>query len=103
MRKTHALVQVAQALLEDPHGKHWGYDTSKKSGVKSGVMYPIFKRLLDAGWVTDGWEDSEIPGRPRRRYYQLTELGILRLGGLLAEASRDTRFASLNLKPGVVQ
>ena len=103
MRKTHALVQVAQVLLEDPLAKHWGYDTSKKSGVKAGVLYPIFKRMLDEGWVTDGWEVSKIPGRPRRRYYQLTSLGIARLGGLLTEASTDARFASLNIKPGMAQ
>jgi PadR family transcriptional regulator, regulatory protein PadR len=96
-------VQVAQALLEDPRGEHWGYDTSKKSGVKAGVLYPLFKRMLEERWVTDGWAESEIPGRPPRRYYELTSLGIARLGGLLAEASTEPRFASLNLKPGTAR
>jgi PadR family transcriptional regulator PadR len=106
MRKTHALVQVAVVLLEDPRGKHWGYDTGKKAGVRSGVLYPILGRLLDEGWVTDGWEDHQVAaaeGRPPRRYYRLTSLGIARLGALLAEAATDRRFAGLNLKPGLAQ
>lgn len=102
MRITHALVQVAVALLEDPNGKHWGYDTSKKSGVRSGVLYPILGRMLDEGWVTDGWEDpTTISGRPPRRYYELTDLGRARLGAVIATASNDKRFASMGLKPGL--
>jgi PadR family transcriptional regulator PadR len=38
MRKTHALIQVAIALLDDPTGRHWGYQLSKQSGVRSGVL-----------------------------------------------------------------
>jgi PadR family transcriptional regulator PadR len=103
MRKTHALVQVAQALLEDPREKHWGYDISKRSGVRPGVLYPILARMLDENWVTDGWEEATVKGRPRRRYYEITDLGLARLGGLLAEAAIEKRFASLNLKPGMAQ
>jgi len=104
MRKTHALVQVAAALLEEPHGRHWGYDTAKKAGVRSSVLYPIFSRMLEEGWLTDGWEDaSTISGRPPRRYYMLTSLGLARLGAVLADASRDARFGRLNLKPRLTQ
>jgi PadR family transcriptional regulator, regulatory protein PadR len=106
MRKTHALVQVAVALMEDPKGKHWGYDTARKAGVRSGVLYPILSRMLDEGWLTDGWENAGLAaaeGRPPRRYYEITSLGLARLGAVLAEASRDRRFASLNLKPGLAR
>lgn len=97
MRKTHALVQVAVALLDDPTGHHWGYQLSKTSGVRSGVLYPILTRMLSEGWLTDGWEDpSTIAGkRPPRRYYELTDEGRLALGGVLQEARRDSRFAGL--------
>jgi len=101
MRKTHALVQVAMALLEDPTGKHWGYELSKQAGVRSGVMYPMLTRMLDEGWLTDGWEDpATIKGkRPTRRYYELTDAGRLALDGALAEARRDTRFVGLVRPP----
>jgi PadR family transcriptional regulator, regulatory protein PadR len=96
MRKTHALVQVALALLEDPHGRHWGYDTARKAGVRSGVLYPMLTRMFEAGWLTDGWEDrATTGGRPARRYYRLTERGLAELGALLVEAQDDPRFAAI--------
>ena len=97
MRKTHALVQVAMALLDDPTGRHWGYELSKKAGVRSGVLYPMLTRMLDEGWVEDGWEDPTTirEKRPPRRYYELTEKGRLALGAVLREARCDARFTSL--------
>ncbi|MCA1707012.1 MAG: PadR family transcriptional regulator [Actinobacteria bacterium] len=98
MRKTHALVQVAIALLDDPTGRHWGYELSKRSGVRSGVLYPMLTRMLDQDWLTDGWEDPATiqDKRPPRRYYELTDEGRLALGAVLEEARRDARFANLN-------
>jgi PadR family transcriptional regulator, regulatory protein PadR len=97
MRTTHALVQVAIALLDDPTGRHWGYQLSKRSGVRSGVLYPMLTRMLDEGWLTDGWEDpTTIPEkRPPRRYYELTDHGRLELGAVLQQARRDARFGHL--------
>lgn len=97
MRKTHALIQVVQALMEDPDGQHWGYELSKRSGVRSGVLYPILQRMLDEGWVTDGWEDPAgfDRKRPPRRYYKLTGQGHAELVALLDEARRDVRFGAL--------
>lgn len=97
MRKTHALVQVAIALLDDPNGRHWGYELSKRSGVRSGVLYPLLTRILDEGWLTDDWEDPNTltEKRPPRRYYELTDAGRLELGAVLQQARRDARFTSL--------
>jgi PadR family transcriptional regulator PadR len=95
MRRTNALIQVAVAMLDDSTGRYWGYQLSKVSGVRSGVLYPILTRMLDEQWLTDGWED---PGtitakRPPRRYYELTNEGRIALGALLADARHDARFA----------
>ena len=71
---------------------------SKQSGVRSGVMYPILQRMLDEGWLDDGWEESAQVGRakrPPRRYYELTDEGKVALGAVLAEARRDPRFSAL--------
>ena len=97
MRKTRSLVQVAMALLEDPNGRHWGYELSKRSSVRSGVLYPMLTRMLDEGWVTDGWEDPTTlrEKRPPRRYYELTDEGRLALGGVLQQARTEPRFADL--------
>ncbi len=97
MRKTHALVQVAMALLDDPTSRHWGYELSKQAGVRSGVLYPMLTRMLDEGWVTDGWEDPTTirKKRPPRRYYELTDRGRLELGAVLRAARGDARFTGL--------
>ena len=96
MRKTYSLVQVVMALLDDPADRHWGYELSRKAGVRSGVMYPMLTRMLDEGWLTDGWEDpNTIQGRPPRRYYELTDKGRLELGAVLQQARSDARFAGL--------
>jgi len=91
------LIQVILALMDDPTGQHWGYALSKRSGVRSGVLYPILQRLLEEGWLDDGWEDpAEISGkRPPRRYYRLTGEGETELAAILKEARRDARFGAL--------
>lgn len=93
---THPLVQVALALSADVVGQHWGYELSKASGVRSGVLYPILDRMLCEGWLTDGWEDPP-PGtqRPRRRYYELTDKGRRQIGAVTHRAALDPRFAAL--------
>jgi PadR family transcriptional regulator, regulatory protein PadR len=94
VRKTQATVQVALALMADPQGQHWGYQLSKTSGLRSGVLYPIVHRMLDEGWLADGWEPSRS-GRPPRRYYEITTDGLRELGALLARAENDVRFSAL--------
>ena len=94
MRKTYATVQVAADLMEDPNGRHWGYELSKRSGIRSGALYPILHRMLAEGWLSDGWEELNESDRkrPPRRYYELTDLGRSNLGALLRQASQETRF-----------
>ncbi|QGK71733.1 PadR family transcriptional regulator [Allosaccharopolyspora coralli] len=97
MRSTHALIQVALALMETPSDRFWGYELTKRAGVRSGVLYPMLTRMLDDGWLVDGWEDSaSIQGkRPPRRYYELTDKGRRELGGLLQGARDDARFSGM--------
>ena len=83
MKRTRAAEKVASALLAEPDGRHWGYSLWKQSGVRSGVMYPILLRMLDAGWLSSGWEDRPV-GRPPRRYYEITNAGKIALAELAA-------------------
>jgi len=93
MRKTRALIAVALALMEDPTGRHWGYDLSRRAQVASGSLYPLLTRLLEEGWVKDGWDDHRtVSGRPPRRYYTLTEKGLRELGAVIASAEQDRRW-----------
>lgn len=80
--------------MADSSKQQWGYELMKSSGVRSGVLYPILQRMLDAGWLVDGWEDSaESHKRPRRRYYEVTELGKRQLGCAVKEAEHEQRFS----------
>lgn len=87
------MVQVACALMQDPDGTHWGYSLSKQAEVRSGVLYPMLTRLLDAKWLTDGWEDPTTirEKRPPRRYYKLTDEGKIQLGALARSAAKEAR------------
>jgi PadR family transcriptional regulator PadR len=90
--------------MADASGRHWGYELSKQSGVRSGVMYPILQRMLDEGWLVDGWEDQAKTGRakrPPRRYYELTDAGKIALGAVITDAHQDARFAPLIARPAV--
>jgi PadR family transcriptional regulator PadR len=95
---------VALALTAESTGRHWGYELSKRSGVRSGVMYPILQRMLDEGWLDDGWEDQPRVGRakrPPRRYYELTEEGKIALGAVIADARHDPRFVPVISRPAI--
>lgn len=94
---TQPQVLVAAAMMADPHQRHWGYELSRVAGVRSGVMYPVLRRWLTQGWLSDGWEDPSDTGgsRPPRRYYRITEDGLRELNALIARAEHDVRFASL--------
>lgn len=75
-RRTEAQARVAAALMNDPAGRHWGYDTAKKANVRSATLYRVLDRMLADGWLADGWEDpTTITGRPPRHYYTVTALG----------------------------
>lgn len=86
MRRTHGTVSVARALLADPSSQHYGWELSRAARVRSATMYRILSRMLEAGWLTDGWEDpAAINGRPPRRYYQVTEDGRVGLEAMATD------------------
>lgn len=97
MRRTYSFIQVAMALMDDPLRQHWGYDLTKRSHVRSGVLYPILQRMLDEGLLTDGWEQAPADElkRPARRYYVLTDRGRQQLGASVAKAQQEDRFVPL--------
>ena len=53
------------------------------------------------GWLTSRWEDikPEAEGRPRRRYYRLTEDGAERARIALAQAATSVSTIGLRARP----
>jgi PadR family transcriptional regulator, regulatory protein PadR len=59
-------------------GFRHGFDIIDVSGLRSGTVYPILRRLEDAGILTSKWERidrARAEQRPPRRIYQLTGTG----------------------------
>lgn len=90
MRQTDAMVKVAVALCARPQDRHWGYPLTKLTGLRSGTLYPILNSMLQEGLLVDGWEDIDPAQakRPPRRYYELTEDGLIKLGAIVRGAEQ---------------
>lgn len=66
---------VLQALAR---GHHYGFDVMDATGLPSGTVYPMLRRLEREGLVRSSWEEAaaaQREQRPPRRYYQLTADG----------------------------
>ena len=71
IRMTYATAAVLQAL---EHGCRYGFDIAEAARLRGGTVYPILRRLEDAGYLSGHWEAariSRVEGRPARRYYRL--------------------------------
>jgi len=83
LRLTHATALILQALAS---GRRHGFQIMEVTGLASGTVYPVLRRLEREEAVESAWEDEEearTAGRRRRRIYHLTDAGQL-----LAERAR---------------
>lgn len=91
IRMTQATALILRALAT---GYRHGFEIMEVSGLPSGTVYPVLRRLERELVAESDWEAEETAreaGRPRRRVYQLTESGQLwaeRARQRLADASR---------------
>jgi PadR family transcriptional regulator PadR len=72
---TYPTALVLQALAR---GFHHGFDIMDATGLPSGTVYPILRRLDREGFLRSAWERQEIAQReqrPPRRYYEITADG----------------------------
>ena len=78
IRITGPVLKVLQEFLQKPTDTLSGTDIAQHSKLKSGTLYPILMRLEEAEWLTSSWEDisPQEAGRPRRRLYRITGIGI---------------------------
>ena len=78
---------TALVLLALSRGIRHGFDVLDATGLPSGTVYPILRRLETAGVVKSRWEAvqrARDEGRPPRRYYELTGTGAGTLRAALA-------------------
>jgi DNA-binding PadR family transcriptional regulator len=84
---TYPTALVLQALAR---GFHYGFDIMDATGLPSGTVYPILRRLDREGLLSSAWEkqaDAQREQRPPRRYYDITATGE----ALLADAAARYR------------
>jgi len=73
---TYPTTLVLHALAS---GVRHGFDVIDATGLPSGTVYPILRRLERESLVSASWEDAAIAHdeqRPPRRYYELTPAGL---------------------------
>ncbi|MGW6471108.1 PadR family transcriptional regulator [Streptomyces nigra] len=95
-KPTIAVLEVLLAATDDAPA--WGLSICRDADLGSGTVYPILDRLLERGWVTSRTEAEPHPGRPPRRYYELTGTG--RHQATQALETRKARRFGLGLTGG---
>jgi PadR family transcriptional regulator, regulatory protein PadR len=86
-RITHPLLIVLSELLEQPDVEHHGYAIAKRTNLFGGRVHQLLTRLEAEGWLTSRREDIDPVqvGRPTRRLYRFTEVGLRAAAKLHAE------------------
>lgn len=85
---TYPTALVLQAVAS---GSHHGFDIMDATGLPSGTVYPILRRLDREGLLESAWEKQAVAQkeqRPPRRYYDITAAGT----GMLAQAVERYRM-----------
>jgi PadR family transcriptional regulator len=101
VKVTYPTTLVLHALAQ---GFRHGFDMLDVTGLPSGTVYPILRRLEHEGLVTADWENVAIAReeqRPPRRYYEVTAAGHLLLKTALAryEVPRSIAARGRRLRP----
>jgi len=95
IRMTHATALILQALATN---RRHGFQIMDVTGLPSGTVYPVLRRLEREEAVESEWEDGEVAsqaGRRPRRVYRLTESGQS-----LAERARERLAETARLLAG---
>ncbi|MFF8537343.1 PadR family transcriptional regulator [Streptomyces sp. NPDC015532] len=99
LRLTKPTIAVLEALLSaTADAPAWGLSICRDADLGPGTVYPILDRLTERGWVTSQEETGPHPGRPARRFYELTGTG--RLMASEALRARQARRFGLGLAGG---
>ncbi|MEU8990422.1 helix-turn-helix transcriptional regulator [Streptomyces sp. NPDC048558] len=81
----------------------YGLELSTLTGLANGTLFPLLERLRQAGWVERYWEAdnlAEAEGRPRRRFFRLTDKGAERAPHALAAVTATAPSRASTARPG---
>ena len=77
-RTPRLTLPTAMVLMAVSRNFRYGFDISDATGLPSGTVYPVLRRLEDAGLLRSRWEAPQAARaeqRPPRRYYTVTGAG----------------------------
>ncbi|MEU7097748.1 helix-turn-helix transcriptional regulator [Streptomyces longwoodensis] len=94
LRLTKSTIAVLETLLSTTSdNRAWGLSICRDADLGPGTVYPILERLTERGWVTSYEETGPHPGRPARRFYELTGVGRAQANEALeARKARHLKF-----------
>lgn len=74
VKLTHTSALVLKVISR---GCNYGFDIMERTGLPSGTVYPILRRLEESGLIIARWEPEAAQElqRPQRRYFKLTRAG----------------------------
>jgi PadR family transcriptional regulator, regulatory protein PadR len=75
-RITSQTLKVLGALISSKDIS--GAEIARVTKLSSGTLYPILMRLEHHEWIKSEWEEGDPRklGRPRKRLYRITALGV---------------------------
>ncbi len=86
-------------------GDRYGYELasslSQSIDISDGTIYPILRRLKEEGFVTTYLQEAS--GGPPRKYYALTDSGVLEQKKLEQEWVEFVECVNVVLKEGTIQ
>jgi PadR family transcriptional regulator PadR len=100
VRLSHQSLRVLRAFVdafsEDVRAEMAGAELMRVARVSSGTLYPILLRFEKAGLLESRWEEAtpESLGRPRRRFYRMTQAGAQVAHDALGELSLSVTDAA---------
>ena len=97
-RMTAPTRAVLEVFLSAPDVPRYGLEIGAHAVLPSGTVHPILARLEGLGWLDSGWEDVDpsAVGRPRRRFYRLTDAGAAQAEAAISAA--DARRSQLRTR-----
>ena len=89
---TKSTQTVLLALLQEPAAWVYGLEIIDRTGLSSGTIYPLLRRLLDDGLLEAKPETHSASqlGRPTRMHYRLSGTGVSVAKAQAAELARLT-------------
>jgi len=93
-RVTSPLLDVLEVLMgaRNDEAQLHGWAIMKATKRSGPTVYGVLDRLEDAGWITGRWEAQHPePSKPRRRFYRLTDAGVIAARDLLAARRPQAR------------